>query len=121
MACAHFSSEPAVAITVQPIAFAIFTATVPMPEPAAWTRMVSPGSSFALSNSMCSTVEKVMAAQAASFTATPSGTGTSSRASWFISSCAKPSTWKPFTPATFSQRLSRPSRQARQWPQVSAP
>ena len=24
-------------------------------------------------------------------------------------------------PATFSQRLSRPSRQARQWPQVSAP
>jgi hypothetical protein len=70
---------------------------------------------------MCSTVEKVMAAQGGVGAATPSGTGTASRACTFRRSCAKPSTWKPSTPDTFSQRLSRPSRQARQRPQVSAP
>ena len=80
--------------------------------------MVSPGSSFALSNSMCSTVEKVMAAQAASSTATPLRHRHRQPRRQFTSSCAKPSTWKPSTPETFSQRLSRPSRQARQWPQV---
>ena len=58
-------------MTVQPSAFAIWIAAVPMPEPPAWTRMVSPGCSLALSNSMCSTVEKAIGAQAASRSATP--------------------------------------------------
>ena len=53
-------------MTVQPIAFAILMAAVPMPEPPACTRMVSPGSSLALSNSMCCTVENAIGAQAAS-------------------------------------------------------
>jgi len=39
------------------MAFAILMAALPMPEPPACTRMVSPGCSLALSNSMCSTVE----------------------------------------------------------------
>ncbi len=108
-------------MTVQPMAFAIRTAAVPMPEPAAWTRMVSPGSSPALSNSMCCTVAKVMPVQAASSTATPSGTGTSSRAGRFSRSCAKPGRWKPRMPAMFSHKLSRPSRQARHTPQVMPP
>src|SRR5665213_357352 len=34
---------------------------------------------------------------------------------------ASPSTWKPRMPATFSQKLSRPSRHAAHFPQVSAP
>ena len=51
---------------MQPIAFAILIAAVPMPEPPAWTRIVSPGSSLALSNSMCCTVPKAIGAQAAS-------------------------------------------------------
>jgi len=42
-------------------------------------------------------------------------------AGMLIRSRAKPSTWKPMMPATFSHRLSRPSRQALQVPQVSAP
>src|SRR5262249_36813139 len=103
-------------MTVQPIAFAILIAVEPMPEPPACTRMVSPGSSLALSNSMCSTV-----AQAASRIGTPAGTGMTRRASMLMSSRANPSTWKPRIPLTFSHRLSRPSRQARQVPQVSAP
>jgi hypothetical protein len=70
---------------------------------------------------MCSTVPKVTVEQAASSKGTPSGTRTSSRAATFAWSRAKPSTWKPATPETFSQRLSRPSRQAAQWPQVRAP
>jgi hypothetical protein len=53
-------------MTVQPIALAILIAVVPMPEPPAWTRMVSPGSSLALSNSMCCTVPNATGAQAAS-------------------------------------------------------
>ncbi len=44
-----------------------------------------------------------------------------SRAGMLTRSRAKPSTWKPMMPPTFSQRLSRPSRQALQVPQVSAP
>ena len=67
-------------MTVQPIAFAILIAAVPMPEPPACTRMVSPGWSLALSNSMCSTVENAIGAQAASRMATPFGTGMTSRA-----------------------------------------
>ena len=51
-----------------------------MPEPPACTRMLSPPCSLALSNSMCSTVEKAIGAQAASRKATPGGTGTVSRA-----------------------------------------
>ena len=62
-------------MTVQPIAFAILIATVPMPEPPACTSTVSPGSSWALSNSMCCTVENAIGAQAASRNATPAGTG----------------------------------------------
>ena len=38
---------------VQPMAFAIMIATVPIPEPPACTSTVSPGSNLALSNSMC--------------------------------------------------------------------
>ena len=49
---------------------------------------------------------------------TPSGTGITSRSGMLSSSRAKPSIWKPMMPATFSHRLSRPSRQALQWPQV---
>src|SRR6266852_4115322 len=60
------ASSPTVVITVQPIAFAILIAAVPMPEPPACTRMVSPGWSLALSNSMCSTVANAIGAQAAS-------------------------------------------------------
>ena len=107
--------------TVQPIAFAILIATVPMPEPPAWTRIVSPASSLALSNSMCSTVENAIGAQAASRIATPGGTLMTSRSGMLTSSCAKPSTWKPMMPRTSSQRLSRPARHALQVPQVSAP
>src|SRR5215470_1260591 len=120
-ALSAFASSPTVVITVQPIALAIIIATVPMPEPPACTRMVSPGSSLALSNSMCSTVENAIGAQAASRSETPAGTGMTSRASMLMRSRAKPSTWKPRMPLTFSQRLSRPSRQALQAPQVSAP
>ncbi len=80
MAFSALASSPTVVMTVQPIAFAILIATVPMPEPPACTRMVSPGSSLALSNSMCCTVEKAIGAQAASRMATPGGTGMTSRA-----------------------------------------
>ena len=77
--------------TVQPMAFAILIATEPMPEPAACTRMVSPGLSLALSNSMCSVVPKAIGAQAASRSDTPSGTGITRRAGRLINSRAKPS------------------------------
>ena len=60
-------------------------------------------------------------AQAASRMETPGGTGMTSRAGRLSSSRAKPSTWKPMMPPTFSHRLSRPSLQAGQTPQVSAP
>ena len=60
-------------------------------------------------------------AQVASRKLTPSGTGITSRAGMLSKSRAKPSAWKPITPETFSQRLSRPSRQALQVPQVSPP
>ena len=83
-----------------------------MPEPPAWTSTVSPGSSLALSNSMCCTVAKAIGAQAASRKATPAGTGITSRAGMLTRSRAKPSTWKPMMPPTFSHRLSRPARQA---------
>src|SRR3569833_2927140 len=59
------ASSPTVVMTVQPMAFAILIATEPMPEPAACTRMVSPGLSLALSNSMCSVVPKAIGEQAA--------------------------------------------------------
>ena len=95
-------------MTVQPMRLASWIAAEPMPEPPAWTRIVSPGSSLALSNSMCSTVPKVTGATAAPIASTPGGAGTSSRAGRLIFSCAKPSRWKPCTPLTFSQRLSRP-------------
>jgi hypothetical protein len=88
-------SSPTVVMTVQPIFLAIMMATVPMPEPPAWTRMVSPGCSLALSNSMCCTVEKAIGAQAASRKLMPSGTGITRRAGMFISSREKPSMWKP--------------------------
>ena len=116
-----FSSLPTVVMTVAPIAFAMRIAAVPMPEPPAWIRTVSPSSSFALSNSMCWTVPKVMEAQAASVMVTSSGTGTHRRALVTIRSRANPSRWKPWMPPTFSQRLSRPSRQALHSPQVWAP
>ena len=67
------------------------------------------------------TVPKPIGAQAASSKETPAGALTTSLAALFRNSRAKPSIWKPMMPATFSQRLSRPSRQALQWPQVSAP
>ena len=121
LAFSALSSSPTVVMTVQPMAFAILIATEPMPEPAACTRMVSPGLSLALSNSMCSVVPKAIGAQAASRSETPSGTGTTSRAGMLIRSRAKPSMWKPSTPPTFSHRLSRPSRQLTQCPQVMAP
>ena len=66
MAFSALASSPTVVITVQPIAFAILMATVPMPEPPACTSTVSPGSSLALSNSMCCTVANAIGAQAAS-------------------------------------------------------
>ena len=55
-------------------------AAVPIPEPPAWTSTLSPGSSRALSNSMCCTVPKAIPAQAASVSLTPSGTFTASGA-----------------------------------------
>ena len=91
MAFSALASSPTVVITVQPIAFAILIATVPMPEPPACTSTVSPGSSLALSNSMCCTVENAIGAQAASRMAMPGGTGMTSRAGMLISSRAKPS------------------------------
>src|SRR6185437_11336363 len=115
------ASSPTVVMTVQPMAFAILIATDPMPEPAACTRIVSPGFSLALSNSMCSVVPKAIGAQAASRSETTSGTGTTRRAGMLIRSRAKPSIWKPSTPATFSHKLSRPSRQFAHLPQVIAP
>ena len=92
-----------------------------MPEPPAWTSTVSPDTSLALSNSMCSTVEKAIGAQAASRNDTPAGTGITRRAGRLRRSRAKPSRWKPIRPPTFSHRLSRPSRQALHTPHVSAP
>jgi hypothetical protein len=71
--------RPTVVMTVQPIFLASWIAAVPMPEPPAWIRMVSPGSSLALSNSMCSTVPKVTGATAAPMALTPGGAGTRSR------------------------------------------
>ena len=50
----------------------------------------------------------------------PAGIFTASRAGWLVISCAKPSTWKPRTPATLAHRLSCPRAQNRQVPQVSA-
>ena len=108
-------------ITVAPICFAILIALVPIPEPPACTRIVSPGSSLALSNSMCCTVPNAIGAQAASRWLTPAGTGITSRAGMLTRSRANPSTWKPITPLTFSHRLSRPSRHALQVPQVRPP
>ena len=70
---------------------------------------------------MCCTVPKATGAQAACSGATPAGTRTTRRAGMVTRSRAKPSMWKPITPPTSSQRLSRPSRQARQRPQVIAP
>src|SRR5690606_6470281 len=103
------------------MALAILMAAVPMPEPPACTSTLSPGSSRALSNSMCCTVPKAIGAQAASSKETPSGTLTTSRCGMLTKSQAKPSMWKPMMPPTFSHRLSRPSTQARQVPQVRAP
>jgi hypothetical protein len=60
-------------------------------------------------------------ATAAPTASTPGGAGTSRRAGRLIFSWAKPSRWKPCTPPTCSQRLSRPSRQALHSPQVRAP
>src|SRR5674476_1441427 len=60
LAFCALASSPTVVMTVQPIAFAILMATEPMPEPPACTRMVSPGLSLALSNSMCSVVPKAI-------------------------------------------------------------
>src|SRR5499426_579256 len=50
------------------------------PEPPACTSTLSPGSSLALSNSMCCTVANAIGAQAASRRVTPPGTGITSRA-----------------------------------------
>src|SRR5664280_1551636 len=83
--------------------------------------MVSLGLSLALSKSMCSVVPKAIGAQAASRSATPAGTGITRRADRLRHHRAKPSIWKPMMPPTFSHRLSRPSRQAAQCPQVMAP
>src|SRR5664279_2509858 len=66
LAFSALESSPTVVMTVQPRAFAILMATEPMPEPPACTRIVSPGLSLALSNSMCSVVPKAIGAQAAS-------------------------------------------------------
>src|SRR3546814_4511883 len=74
------------------MSFAMRIAVEPTPLPAACTRMVSPGSSLALSNSMCCTVPKVTEAQAACGQETPSGTGTRRCAGRFTTSAASPST-----------------------------
>src|SRR5262245_42916539 len=121
LALSALASSPTVVKTVAPAARAIWIAAVPMPEPPACTSTLSPASSLALSNNMCCTVANAIGAQAASRKATPGGTGMVSRAGMLTRSRAKPSTWKPMTPPTFSHRLSRPSRQALQTPQVSAP
>jgi len=42
LASAHFSSEPAVPITVAPSAFSHWHAISPTPPAVAWNRMVSP-------------------------------------------------------------------------------
>src|SRR5438874_5694568 len=121
LALSTLASSPTVVMTVDPIAFAILIAAVPMPEPPAWTSTVSPGASFALSNSMCCTVENAIGVQAASRKETPAGTGIARRAGKLRRSRAKPSIWKPMIPPMFSHRLSRPSRQALHSPQVMAP
>ena len=92
MAFSTFSSSPTVVMTVAPICLAILIALVPMPEPPACTRMVSPRSSLALSNSMCCTVPNAIGAQAASRKLTASGTGITSRAGMLTRSRANPST-----------------------------
>jgi hypothetical protein len=46
---AHFSSDPAVANTRLPVAFAIWIALTPMPEVPPCTRSDSPGASLARS------------------------------------------------------------------------
>jgi hypothetical protein len=65
LAFSILSFEPTVVMTVQPMRRASWMAAEPMPEPPAWMRIVSPGSSLALSNSICSTVPKVTGATAA--------------------------------------------------------
>ena len=46
LALSILSAEPTVVITVQPMRLASWIAAEPMPEPPAWTRIVSPGSSL---------------------------------------------------------------------------
>ena len=79
LAFSILSSLPTVVITVAPTALASWIAAVPMPLPPAWTRMVWPAVSLALSNSMCSGVPKVTGAQAAASSDTP-GAGIAKRA-----------------------------------------
>ena len=67
-------------MTMAPTALASWMAAVPMPLPPAWIRIVWPASSLALSNSMCSTVPKVIGVQAAAWMETLSGAGTTWRA-----------------------------------------
>ena len=80
LALAAFSSSPTVVITVAPMYFASLIAAEPMPEPPACTSTISPGCSFALSNSMCTAVAKVSGAQEASVGEMLFGAGTTSRA-----------------------------------------
>src|SRR5262249_46576269 len=97
-----------VVMTVQPIALAILMATEPMPEPPACTRMLSPGSSLALSNSMCCTVAKAIGAHAASRKFTPAGTGTTSRAGMLRRSRADPAPVKPQPPGRVTKQVAAP-------------
>jgi len=67
-------------------------------------------------------IANAIGAQAASRIDTPAGTGTTRRASILTSSRGESNRRGiPLMPLTFSHRLSRPSRQALQVPQVSAP
>jgi hypothetical protein len=70
---------------------------------------------------MCSTVPKVIGASAAPVASTPGGAGTRLRAGRLISSWAKPSRWKPCTPADVFAQIVAPLRQGPHRPQVCAP
>ena len=86
-------------MTVQPIFLASWIAAEPMPEPPAWTRIVSPGSQLGIvEQHVLDRAEGDRRDGRADVASTPGGAGTSRRAGRLIFSCAKPSRWKPCTP-----------------------
>ncbi len=114
-AFASFSSDPAVAMTVQPSSFAIWIAALPMPEPAARTRTHSSALVWARVTSMCQAVPNADGRAAASVSVSPSGVRTRHEAGATTYSAKPPSRLRPMI-SRFSHRFSRPSRQNAQVP-----